>query len=203
MKEWWKEYILERDNVLINEDVPTLVQMALHHNEGQLSPEGALVIRTGKFTGRAAEDKYVVRDSYTESRIDWPRLKSLSSRQFDNIKHELIKHLNDHSQTVYVSERSVSANPNYSLGVRMLTNRASHSLFVRNLFRERIENPHFGYFTIFHAPDLELDADQFGLRSSALIAIDFESKEILISGTAYAGEIKKSVFFGNEYLITR
>ena len=194
MKQWWKEYIHDRNNIIVNEDVPTMVQLALHYNEGQLSTEGALVIRTGKFTGRAAEDKYVVRDNYTETRINWPKVRSLSDRQFENIKHELVKHINDYSRTVYVSERCAAANSNYSLGLRCITTRASHALFVHNMFRESIPNPHFGHFTIIHAPDLELDYARLGLRSSTLIAIDFEAREILISGTAYAGELKKSVF---------
>ena len=191
---WWSDILSDKVSLFINEDIATLVQLALHNHEGQLSSDGALVVRTGKFTGRAAEDKYVVRDEYTESRIDWANVNPLTFREFCNIKNEFVRNYNQNPRSMYLMERSVGADPQYSLGIRIITPEASHALFSRHLFREPLKNPELGYFTIFHCPDLELDVSSIGLRSSTVIAISFESQEILIGGTGYAGEIKKAVF---------
>lgn len=194
MNPWWSDVLSDRVNIVKNENVAGLLQKAIESQEGELSADGSLVIKTGKFTGRAADDKYVVRDGYSENRIHWENVKSLTERQFGNIRQEFVKEFNRITKTVYISERSVGADIDFSLGVRLITTEASHALFAHHIFREPLMDPKLGSFTIFHIPYLELDAQGLGLRSSTVIAINFETQEILIAGTAYAGEIKKSVF---------
>jgi len=195
MTPWWNQFLSDRVKLMINEDVATLVQSALLDHEGDLSCEGALVVKTGKFTGRATEDKYVVKDDFSGPRIDWSNnLNSMSPSQFEEIKIEFLENFNRLGRLVYVMERSVAADPQFSLGVRILTSSATHSLFARHLFRDPLKNPELGHFTILHCPDLKLDAKVLSLKSPAVIAINFTSKEILIAGTGYAGEIKKAIF---------
>lgn len=193
MMPWWNDFLSDKVNVLANKDIAFLVQKALASHEGQLSDCGALVIKTGRFTGRAAEDKYVVEDDYSKERIDWENVKSLSQRNFDNIKNEFVRNYNKEERTLYVMERSVGADPRFNLGVRLITPNASHALFAHHMFRESM-TPSLGTFTIFHIPELNLDPKGLGLRGPTVIAINFSNNEILIGGTGYAGEIKKSVF---------
>lgn len=194
MVPWWSDFLSDKVNFMLNQGTATLVQRALHSHEGHLSSMGALVVKTGAFTGRAAEDKYVVRDEYSEKVIDWDNVRSLTQREFDNIKNEFVRNFNKENRSLYLMERSVGADPQYSLGIRLVTPRATHALFARNIFREALKEPELGHFTIFHCPDLDLNAKGLGLRSPTVIAINFISQEILIAGTGYAGEIKKAVF---------
>ena len=194
MISWWNEFVSDKVNCIQNQDMAALVQEALQNKEGHLSSEGALVVKTGAFTGRAADDKYVVRDNYTESRIHWEGVKAMKSDAFEKLKNEFIKDFNSKPRSLYMMERSVGADENYSLGVRLITTHATHALFARHMFRDPLKNPEMGFFTIFHNPNIMLDPKTFGLRSSTVIAINFERGEILIGGTAYAGEVKKAIF---------
>lgn len=195
MTPWWNQFLSDRVDLMLNGNVATLVERAIQKKEGTFSSEGALVIKTGKFTGRATEDKYVVRDDYSEGRIDWANsINSMTPDQFDEIKNEFVKKFNNNGKTIYATERSVGADSHYALGVRVLTPNASHSLFARNMFREPLNNPELGHFTILHYPDLPLNAKEHGLKSPTVIAINFTTREILIAGTGYAGEMKKAVF---------
>jgi phosphoenolpyruvate carboxykinase (ATP) len=194
MKHWWDSIIPEESNIIINGDVSTLVQRALENKEGTLSSQGALVIESGKFTGRAAEDKYVVEDSYTSSLIDWDNhINRMPQALFQKLKDLFSEHIKT-SDRKYLMERSVGADPHYALGLRIITLQASSALFAKNIFREHVDSPELGYYTIFHCPELSLDKKSLGLKSSTVIAINFSTKEILIAGTAYAGEMKKAVF---------
>ena len=194
MNPWWSDFLTDRVSYLHNEDVATLIQRALHSHEGELSDQGALVVKTGTFTGRATEDKYVVQDKYSEDRIDWKNVKALSQRQFDNIKNEFVRDYNHKARTLYLMERSVCADQEFSLGLRLVTPQASHALFASHIFREKVSDPALGFYTIYHCPDLELEYEGLGIRSSTVIALNFTSQEILVGGTGYAGEIKKAVF---------
>lgn len=192
---WWNEFLSDRVKFSINEDIASLVQKAIQNREGDFSAAGALVVKTGKFTGRATEDKYVVKDDYSDPRIDWDNnIHSMSPKQFDEIKNEFLNNYNGLDRPLFLMERSVGADSHYSLGLKIITPRASHALFGRHMFREALNDPALGAFTIFHCPDLELDAKKFNLRSPTVIATNFTTKEILIAGTAYAGEMKKAVF---------
>ena len=195
METWWNKYLTSQVTPLIDCDVPLLFEKALEANEGVLSSAGALVIQTGKFTGRATEDKYVVKDSYTTDKIDWASgIHQMSSTDFEAIKEKFIHDYNEHGRNIYGCERSVGADAEFGLGLKILTPSATHALFARHIFRDPLPNPKLGHFTIFYCPDLELTPQVHNLRSSTVIAINFQSREILIAGTGYAGEMKKAVF---------
>lgn len=194
MKSWLNQYFTKDSLPLLNIDVPVLFERAILGGEGKLSSAGALVINTGRFTGRASEDKYVVRDKYSSSVIDWASgIHEMTQLTFNEIKDNLLTRLNNGSQ-VYACERSVSADLQFSLGLQILTTSATHAVIANHLFREPVFSPKLGAFTIFHCPDLDLIAEEHQLRSGTVIAINFLTKEILIAGTSYAGELKKAVF---------
>lgn len=194
MGSWINEY-LEAEKVLVmNADRATLIQRALHNHEGQLTDHGALVVRTGRHTGRSPEDKYVVEDDYSASVIDWTRVKKVDGHNFLNVKFQLQKYLNTYRRELYISERSVSSNPRYQLGVRLISTEASSALFANNLFRDPVSEPVLGSFTILHCPLLEIESAGPKIKGPTAILINFEEREILIAGTQYLGEMKKAIF---------
>lgn len=194
MQEWWNDVLASNAELVIDADVATLVQRALHAYEGQLSDAGALVIRTGIHTGRSPEDKYVVEDPYTSGRIDWASVKKIDARAYLNLRNQVRSYLNNHLRNIYVSERSVSAKSQFQLGIRLLTTHASAALFAKNLFRDPVDRPALGSFTVLHCPLLEIQPYSHNVAGPTVILINFGEREILIAGTQYLGEIKKAVF---------
>lgn len=186
----------ESAKIKLNLPEAMLVEYSLKHDPAiKMSDDGSLVIRTGKFTGRAAKDKYVVFEPYTEKVIDWDNnIRKMTNEDFNSIKLEMLERFNSGMHLTFVTTKSTSANPAYALEVVLVTPSAAHALFCTNIFRsEQFEYP-LGSFTIYHDPDFQVDNSKYPLRSSTVIAINFSSKEILIAGTGYAGEIKKSIF---------
>jgi phosphoenolpyruvate carboxykinase (ATP) len=151
-------------------------------------------VNTGKHTGRAADDKYVVSGPTADSSIDWNNnIHKLSREDFKSIREEILVDF-EQNGPIYTVEKSVGAHPDYSLGLRIMTTNPVHILFAHHIFRETAEINKLGYFTILHHPSPEIEVKQYGLKSSTAIIIDFENREIIITGTSYAGEIKKSIF---------
>lgn len=182
--------------IKLNLPEATLIEYALKHNpSNQLSKDGALVIKTGQFTGRAAKDKYVVSEPYSEKVIDWNNnIHKMSNEDFSLIKQELLERFNSGERLTFITTKSTSADPAYALEVTLITPSAAHALFCTNIFREEQFEYPLGNFTIYHDPDFQIDYKKYPLRSSTVIAINFLTKEIVITGTGYAGEIKKSIF---------
>jgi phosphoenolpyruvate carboxykinase (ATP) len=173
-----------------------LVEHTLRNDKSvQLSSNGSLTLRTGKYTGRAADDKYVVYEKYSEEVIDWSSsIRKMTPDVFDSIKQDILKKYNENKKPLYTTIQSVSADPEFALEVRLLTPSASHALFSKTIFREKNAICPLGHFTIYHYPEQFLDKHKYNLNSETVIAINFSTTEIIISGTGYAGEIKKSIF---------
>jgi phosphoenolpyruvate carboxykinase (ATP) len=186
----------DKMKIFINLTEAALIEHALgKEHGGQLSSSGALVIRTGKYTGRAAKDKYVVVDSFTDKVIDWQNsLSKLDLASFASIKNEMLKKLEEQERPLYVTTRSVSAHEAYAMEVILITPSPAHALFASNIFRPERSNYPLGSFKIFHDPNFHVDPKKYPVHSSTIIAINFSTQEIIIAGTAYAGEIKKSIF---------
>jgi phosphoenolpyruvate carboxykinase (ATP) len=194
MKHWSSNYLSEEVTLHHNLEVPTLVEKTIQMGKGELSATGALVVKTGKFTGRAADDKYIVKDNYASKVIKWGgNLNEMDASRFGRLKEALLKHLHGH-RTLFTMERSAGADAHFSVGVRLLTPSPSHALFARHLFREAHATNRLGDYTVLHAPEFNPDPKEFNLRSSTAIVLSFETKEVLVMGTSYAGEIKKSIF---------
>jgi phosphoenolpyruvate carboxykinase (ATP) len=195
MWEWWNGILSGEIQIEVNYPVAGLIEKSLQTRLGHLSSDGALIVESGEFTGRAAEDKYVVRNNASKDIIDWEgKIRSMDDEQFNSLKVEYLKKIHLLKPEMFIIEASAGADPSYSLGVNLITPSPVHALFCRQIMRPKKENNSLGNFTIFHDPKLKIDADKFSLRSSTVIALNLETKEILIFGTGYCGEIKKAIF---------
>ena len=180
-----------------------LVTMAVQRNEARLSAEGALVAETGKATGRSAEDKYIVDHPATRDGIAWcAATKPMSPATFQALKQRALEHVA--GKTLFVQNLWAGAEPAHRLNVRVVTEQAWHSLFVRNMFRRPPPAAIAGFepdWTVLQVPSLEADPALHGTRSGTVVAADLEERLVLILGTAYAGEMKKSIFSVLNYLL--
>ena len=173
-----------------------LYEHALRRDEGRLAAHGPLVVLTGEHTGRAAADKFIVSNDVSRDAIAWGDVNvAVCDSGFDSLRRRILEHVGD--RDVYVQDLCAGADPAYRLNVRIVTEQAWHSLFSRNLFilpaqaeRDEFEPD----FTIVQAPSCRAVPSADGCRSETAIMIDFARRLVLIAGTAYAGEIKKSVF---------
>ena len=177
-----------------------LIEHAIRNQEGALAGNGALVVRTGQFTGRSPGDKFIVRDSLTEAHVDWGAVnQALSEEHFERIHQRMLAYLG--GRELYVQDLFGGADPNYALKVRAITQLAWHALFARQLLI-RPAAPHAQPdFTLIFAPGFHADPRTDGTRSETCIVINFNRKLVLIGGTMYAGELKKSVFSLLNYLL--
>jgi phosphoenolpyruvate carboxykinase (ATP) len=173
-----------------------LVEQAVKRGEGLLAKDGPLVVKTGKHTGRSAKDKFMVRDAETESTIWWDNNKSMTPEQFATLKADFLAELAK-KETLFVADLYGGSQPEHRVNVRVINELAWHNLFIRTmLVRPRAEELE-GFapdFTIIDLPSFVADPARHGCRSETVIAVSLSEKLILIGGTAYAGEMKKSVF---------
>ncbi len=173
-----------------------LVEHALRRGEGTLSNKGALVVKTGKYTGRSANDKFIVDSEGVHNEIAWGKVnKPVSQEGFDKLYSKVIAYLQD--KEIFIFDGFAGADPKYTRSFRIVCELASENLFIRNLLRrpdaEQLKAFHEDY-TVIAAPGFKCIPELDGTRSEAAIMIDYEKKLVLIAGTRYAGEIKKSVF---------
>ena len=181
---------------------PALMQAAIARGEGDLGRGGAFLVSTGRHTGRSPKDKFVVREPSVEPHVWWENNAPMAPDAFDRLLADMRDHVR--GSELYVQDLYAGADPAYRLNVRIVTELAWHALFIRHLLRrpERSELQTFvPGFTILNCPSFHADPARHGCRSGTVIAISFEKKLILIGGTAYAGENKKSVFTLLNYLL--
>jgi phosphoenolpyruvate carboxykinase (ATP) len=180
-----------------------LVEKALQKREGMLSSGGALVVETGQFTGRSPKDKYVVREPGTESAVDWGAVNQpMQEAAFDGILARLVDSWD--GGELFVHDCFGGADPHYTLPIRVITQYAWHSLFARQLFirPDPLDSQeHVPEFTVFFAPSFKTDPEKDGTKSQTCIAINFKKRTVIIAGTEYAGELKKSIFTVLNYLL--
>lgn len=180
-----------------------LVEHAIRRGEGQLADNGALVAYTGRYTGRTPKDKYTVRDSITADRVNWGDVNlSFESSKFDALLDRVLESLN--GRELFVQDLYAGADPRYRLPIRVVNQYAWHNLFVRALFVRPTDEElkdHQPEFTIISAPEFQADPQRDGTRSEAFIIVNFTRKIILIGGTRYAGEMKKSIFGVMNFLL--
>jgi phosphoenolpyruvate carboxykinase (ATP) len=180
-----------------------LVELAVQRGEGLLSEHGALVVKTGKHTGRSANDKFIVRDEHTDGTIWWDKNRSITPEQFAAIKADFQAALQDKAD-LFVQDLFGGSQPEHRVRVRVITEHAWHSLFIRTLLVRPSADELADFvpeYTIIDLPSFRADPARHGCRSEAIVAVDFTNKTVLIGGTAYAGEMKKSVFSILNYLL--
>ena len=174
-----------------------LVEQAIARGEGELTKDGALLVDTGKFTGRSVKDKYVVRDATTENTINWGAInQEMSVEHWANLKADFLAALKT-SEELFVADLYGGSQPEYRVNVRVITQMAWHNLFVRTLLVRPQVDELPGYvpeYTIINLPSFKADPARHGCRSDTIIAVNFTEKLILIGNTEYSGEMKKGVF---------
>ncbi|CAN5621603.1 phosphoenolpyruvate carboxykinase [soil metagenome] len=181
---------------------PGLVEAALRRGEGTLGQGGTLLVSTGKHTGRSPDDKFVVREPSVEADIWWENNAPLAPEHFEALHGDMRAHVR--GGELFVQDLYAGADPAYRLNVRVITELAWHGLFIRHLLRRPEAAELAGFapdFTILNCPSFKSVPSRHGTRSGTVVAISFERKLILIGGTAYAGENKKSVFSVLNYLL--
>jgi phosphoenolpyruvate carboxykinase (ATP) len=180
-----------------------LVELAVQRGEGMLSEHGALVVKTGKHTGRSANDKFIVRDAETDGTIWWDKNKSITPAQFAAVKADFQAALAQKAD-LFVQDLFGGSQPEHRARVRVITEHAWHSLFIRTLLVRPGADELADFvpeYTIIDLPSFRADPARHGCRSETIVAVDFTNKTVLIGGTAYAGEMKKSVFSILNYLL--
>ncbi len=188
-----------------NFSTPELYEQAIRRYEAQIAHLGPLAVRMGQHTGRAAKDKYIVDELQTTKDIWWGKVNvKYSEEKFDHLFRRMKAYIQ--GKTIFVQDCYAGADEQYRQSVRVITEFAWHSLFARNMFiqvprdKEHIKN-FIPDFTVLHCPNFNADPDEDETRSGTFVAIELSKKLVLIGGTAYAGEIKKSIFSALNFLL--
>ena len=179
-----------------------LIERAITNGEGHFASTGAFVAHTGVHTGRSPQDKFTVRDNNTENQIWWDNNKPLSSAQFDVLYADFVAHAK--SRELYVQDLLGGADTGQQLKTRVFTEYAWHSLFIRHMLRRpdpAILQDFLPDVTIVDLPSFKADPKRHGCRTETVIAVNFSKRIVLIGGSEYAGEIKKSVFTYLNYVL--
>ena len=182
-----------------------LVEEALRRGEGTLSNSGALVVKTGKYTGRSANDKFIVDTPAVHDDIAWGKVnRPISKEAFYGIYNKVIAYLQN--KDVYIFDGFAGADPKYSKAFRVINELASQNLFIHQLLRRPTEEQLASFaedYTIIAAPGFKCIPERDGTRSEAAILLNYEDKLVVIAGSQYAGEIKKSVFSVMNYILPK
>lgn len=175
----------------------SLVEHAVRRGEGRLTKDGALLVDTGKFTGRSVKDKFVVRDATTEGTINWGAINQpMTPEHWANLKTDFLAALKDQDE-LYVADLYGGSQPEYRVNVRVINQMAWHNLFVRTLLVRPKAEELAGFtpeYTIINLPSFKADPARHGSVSDTVIAVNLTEKMILIGNTEYSGEMKKGVF---------
>ncbi|MHB2154116.1 phosphoenolpyruvate carboxykinase [Calditrichota bacterium GD2] len=194
------------NNIYWNLVTPALYEQIIRRREGLLSHLGPVVVRTGAFTGRSPNDKFIVKEPVSEHEIWWGKVnRPFSEEKFNLIWHRIQAYLQGND--IFIQDCYVGADPKYRLPIRVITEYAWHSLFARNMFirlkdEEEMKN-HKPEYTIIDLPKFHAVPELDGTNSEAFILVNFKEKLILIGGTSYAGEIKKSAFTLMNFLLPK
>ena len=198
---------IETPTVHYNMAPPELVRLALCGDETRLTADGALVARTGHHTGRSAKDKFVVRDLSTERTVWWDGNAPVDRAKFEVMSADFVNHANilgARGTDLYVQDLVGGADDEHAIRVRVITEKAWHSMFIRNMLL-RPSHDELETFepdmTIIDFPSFRANPERHGSRTETMIACDLANKLVLIAGTEYAGEMKKSVFTMLNYLL--
>ena len=182
-----------------------LTEHALRRGEGTLSNTGALVVKTGKYTGRSANDKFIVDTPAVHDEIAWGKVnRPIEKAKYEAIKAKVIAYLQN--KEIFIFDGFAGADPKYMKGFRIINELASQNLFIHQLLRRPTAEQLEGFeadYTIIAAPGFKCIPEIDGTRSEAAILVDYEEKMVVICGSQYAGEIKKSVFSVMNYVLPK
>jgi phosphoenolpyruvate carboxykinase (ATP) len=183
--------------IYLNPTTALLYEHALARGDGRLGEGGPLVVDTGKHTGRSPKDKFVVREPSSEDRIWWGEVnQELSEEHFEGLREKVTAHLGE-ATALYVVDAFAGADPAHRIGVRVVTAHPYHALFSKTMFIELTPDEREGFrpdALVLHTPDLEAVPEEDGTRTGTFVVLHPGRTEVMIGGTFYAGEIKKSIF---------
>jgi phosphoenolpyruvate carboxykinase (ATP) len=192
-------------NIYHNLSPAQLTEYALAHDDGMLSATGALTVNTGKYTGRSANDKFIVDTPSVHNDIDWGNVNvAMSSEAFDSLYKRITAYLQ--SRDLFVFDGFAGADSKYRLSVRVVNELASQNLFIHQLLLRPTQAELEAFdpgFTIIVAPGFKCTPALDGVKSEAAIVVNFERNMVLIAGSQYAGEIKKSIFSVMNYILPK
>ncbi|MBQ2118799.1 MAG: phosphoenolpyruvate carboxykinase (ATP), partial [Clostridia bacterium] len=188
-----------------NLPIPALVEKALARGEGRLSDTGALVVETGKYTGRSPDDKFIVDTASVHDEIAWGKInRPIAEDKYNAIKAKMLAYLQN--KELYVFDGFAGADPKYTQRFRIVNELASQNLFIHQLLirpnAEQLEDFAPDY-TVIAAPGFKCIPEVDGVHSEAAILLNYETHEVLIAGSQYSGEIKKSVFSVMNYVLPK
>lgn len=187
--------------IYTNRPISFYIQETIKKGLGKLSKDGALLVETGKHTGRSANDRYIVKSELTKDTIWWENnLSPMEPETFNKLKSKVVAYLNEQTE-LYSTERIVGAHKTHNLGAKLITTHPQHAVFSCHVFRDKNRDLEEKDFTILHAPTLNLDPKEFNTRSETCVVTCLDSNTTIIVGTIYAGEIKKSMFAAMNYLL--
>ncbi len=196
--------LLNGGNINVQLSVPQLAEKATSRGEAMLTVDGAVRAETGKYTGRSPKDKYTVEEESTKDQIDWGKVNQpISSEVFDNLYVKVIKYLKERDE-LFVFKGFAGADKDSQLSIQVINEYAWHNLFAHQLFIRPTADElasHVADFTVISAPNFKADPAVDGTASETFIIVSLEKKIILIGGTEYAGEMKKSIFGIMNYLL--
>lgn len=196
---------LLEDGAFLDLSTAQLVEYSLRRQEGFLTPTGALSTFTGKYTGRSPKDKFIVKESSIQEDIHWgPVNQPIAAEVFERLYLKVIEYLKHKERFVF--HGFAGTDQRYRIPIRVINELAWHNLFARQLFVRPTEQDtlnHQNAFTIVSAPGFKADPALDGTHSEAFVMISFEKRIILIGGTEYAGEMKKSIFSVMNYLLPK
>lgn len=197
------EKVLKQQNVKFNLSVPKLIETALGNKEGVLAANGALRISTGKYTGRSPNDKFLVQDENTRELINWGNInKPMSPEKFTTLFNDVLQYLT--KTPLYVFDGFAGADSRYRLSLRVINEYAWQNLFAHQLFIRPTEEELAAFsadYLIVAVPGFKTDPEKHGTNSEVAVVLNLTEKVILITGSLYAGEIKKSVFSLINYVL--
>ena len=198
--------LLSGENIKVQLSVPQLVEEATSRGEALLTVDGAVRAETGRYTGRSPKDKYMVEEADSKDHIDWGKVnRPISSEVFDNLYIKVMNYLKEKDE-LFVFKGFAGAEKDSQLSIQVVNEYAWHSLFAHQLFIRPTEDElasHVADFTIISAPTFKADPAIDGTASETFIIVSLEKKVILIGGTEYGGEMKKSIFGIMNYLLPR
>lgn len=191
------------DTAYWNLDAPALYEMSVRRGDGVIAPGGALVVQTGHHTGRSPKDKFIVDEPSTSGSIAWGDVNvAMSAENYARLYSKVQAHFQ--RRDLFVQDVYAGADPDYRLRARVVSESPWHSLFARNMFIQPPLTELAGFvpdFTVLHAPYLHADPATDGTNSECFVVVNFAERTVIIGGTIYAGEIKKSIFSILNYLL--
>ncbi|GJQ62456.1 MAG: phosphoenolpyruvate carboxykinase [ATP] [Melioribacteraceae bacterium] len=191
------------NDLFYNLSTPALYERAIRRREGTISCNGPLVVRTGLHTGRSPNDKFIVKEPSSEDNIWWGKVnRPIDGQHFYSIYAKMMAYIQN--KDIYVQDCYAGWDENYRLPIRIINETAWHNMFAKNLFVEAKEEELVNFhpeYTVIQMPNLQADPEHDGTNSPVFVIINFGRRLVLIGGTSYAGEIKKSIFSIMNYVL--